>query len=110
MKVDSSSAFVGKSYFINSDIMTDKMKQTLEQKFVEFRKEKMFEVTQMVKSEWKMVYSQQKPSQVNDVHPLNYYWPLAGFKELCAACEGKSQLMIVIKGNQGFNSSGGPLV
>ena len=37
--------------------MTDKMKQTLEQKFVEIRKEKMFEVSQMVKSEWKMVYS-----------------------------------------------------
>ena len=81
-------------------MLTDKMKATLEKKFVEIRKDKMSEVGAMVKSEWKMLFSQKKPSDASS--NLTYYWPLAEFKELCAACEGKSQLMFIIKGSQGI--------
>jgi hypothetical protein len=36
--------------------MTDKMKATLEKKFLEIRKDKMGDVGAMVKSEWKMIF------------------------------------------------------
>ena len=94
--LNNGSSSSGRQYFIKSEMLTEKMKATLEKKFVEIRKEKMSEVGAMVKSEWKMIFSQKKPSDINS--NINYYWPLAEFKDLCAACEGKSQLMFIIKG------------
>ena len=92
-----------KQYFIGSELMSNEMKAALEKKFVEIRKDKMPEVSQMVKSEWKMIYSQKKPADLA-MPNLQYYWPTYGFKELCAACEGKSSLMILIKGRSGPSS------
>lgn len=56
---------IKKQYFLSSELMTDEMKETLEQKFVEVRRDKMPEVSQMVKSEWQMVFSQKKGEKGN---------------------------------------------
>ena len=42
------------------------MKQTLEKKMVEMRKNTLREVEQMVQSEWKLLYSQKKGDKGNN--------------------------------------------
>jgi hypothetical protein len=56
---------IKKQYFLKTDLMTDEMKETLEKKLVEIRKDKMPEVAQMVKSEWQMIFSQKKGEKGN---------------------------------------------
>mmetsp|Transcript_13543 Transcript_13543/g.21107 ORF Transcript_13543/g.21107 Transcript_13543/m.21107 type:complete len:195 (-) Transcript_13543:6107-6691(-) len=87
-----------KHYFLGSDLLTDPQKGVLEKKFVDIRKEKMPEVENMVKSEWSMIYSQKKPDEMGGLTYHHYSWPPTGFKDMCVACEDKSQLMILIKG------------
>lgn len=43
-------------FFLNTDLMTDKMKENFEKAFVDYRKDMMPEVTDMVKSEWQLLY------------------------------------------------------
>ena len=59
----------------------------------------------MVKCEWKKLYSHKK-GEKDDVNAIynNYYWNQSGFKELMEACEGKNNLMILIKGKQGVKA------
>lgn len=58
----------------------------------------------MIKCEWKKLYSHKK-GEKDDVNAVynNYYWNQSGFKEMMEACEGKNNLMILIKGKQGVN-------
>ncbi len=65
------------------------MKQTLEKKMVEMRKNTLREVEQMVQSEWKMLYSQKKGEKGNNHGQTSSYWMPDGFKEMCESCEGK---------------------
>ena len=53
----------------------------------------------MVKCEWKKLYSHKK-GEKDDVNAIynNYYWNQSGFKEMVEACEGKNNLLILVKG------------
>jgi len=96
-----------KQFFLKTDLLTDKMKEHLEKRFVELRKDRMPEVTQMVQSEWKQLYSQKKGEKGNSHSQACHYWLPNGFKEMAEACEGKSNILVLIKGKQGMNYSGG---
>ena len=49
-----------------------------------------------------MIFSQKKGEKGNAANQ-QYYWLPNGFKELAAACEGKSQLMIIVRGKPGHH-------
>lgn len=52
----------------------------------------------MVQSEWKLLYSQKKGEKGNSHSQACHYWLPNGFKEMAEACEGKPNIMILIKG------------
>ena len=88
-----------KKFFIDSDLMTDAQKETLEKKLLEMGPEKIPEVESMVNSEWQMIFSQKKPTD----SLLHYSWPPDRFRELCDAVGGKKNIILIIKGKQNSN-------
>lgn len=68
---------------MNTDLMTDKMKENFEKTFVDYRKDMMPEVGDMVKSEWQLLYKQAKDEKGNggNSHSKSY-WLSNGFKDM----------------------------
>ena len=86
-------------FFLNTDLMTDKMKENFEKAFVDYRKDMMPEVTDMVKSEWQLLYKQTKEEKGNAGNSHSkQYWVNNGFKEMVEQCQDKTNFFILCKG------------
>lgn len=55
-------------FFMNTELLTDKMKENFEKAFVDYRKDSLPEVAEMVKSEWQLLYKQTKEDKGNAGH------------------------------------------
>ena len=94
-------------FFMNTDLLTDKMKETFEKAFVDYRKDTMPEVSDMVKSEWQLLYQQTKEDKGNASHPQSkQYWLNNGFKDMVEQCQDKTNFFLLCKGKQTVTTSG----